>query len=392
MDSNSTGRRDSKLLAGLASVKRNSSFLKFGPKSTKSKRDSKVKSTIELQSQDDGGLQQQIKDMSDKEVDAKFEEMLTDMNLTDESKRAPLRKKPIREKRQMLSMQYSRESRLKSSANIDSPASFISELNNRDLTSKHRFELLKQLRVSLTSNTLTWMIEFGGPGLEAILDNLNTCLQSTAERKSATECVRCLRAFTNGKYGLKLVLNHESALTILARAIDVRDEVTMLETVRLMAGVCLVPPHGHSKVLEGITDFNELRQHDERFAAIVKGLNINNNINMRVACLQLTNAIISTPDDLDFRIHLRNEFWRAGIVDIIELLEKDDNEQVKVQLNILLSHRDDDADDFSQRTENIRVEFDDCTECYTYLHNSVAHTSCEVYFLSILSASYVCQG
>jgi len=45
-------------------------------------------------------------------VDAKFEEMLTDMNLTDESKRAPLRKKPIREKRQMLSMQYSRESRL----------------------------------------------------------------------------------------------------------------------------------------------------------------------------------------------------------------------------------------------------------------------------------------
>lgn len=67
----------------------------------------------------------------------------------------------------------------------------------------------------------------------------------TAERKSATECVRCLRAFTNGKYGLKLVLNHESALTILARAIDVRDEVTMLETVRLMAGVCLVPPHGY---------------------------------------------------------------------------------------------------------------------------------------------------
>lgn len=72
-------------------------------------------------------------------------------------------------------------------------------------------------------------------------------------------------------------------------------------------------------MLEGITDFNELRQHDERFAAIVKGLNINNNINMRVACLQLTNAIISTPDDLDFRIHLRNEFWRAGIVDIIEV-------------------------------------------------------------------------
>lgn len=72
-------------------------------------------------------------------------------------------------------------------------------------------------------------------------------------------------------------------------------------------------------MLEGITDFNELRQHDERFAAIVKGMNIDSNNNMRIACLQLTNAIISTPDDLDFRIHLRNEFWRAGLVDLVDV-------------------------------------------------------------------------
>ena len=72
-------------------------------------------------------------------------------------------------------------------------------------------------------------------------------------------------------------------------------------------------------MLAGITDFNELRQSDERFAAIVKGMNSEYNINMRVACLQLTNAIISTPDDLDFRIHLRNEFWRAGLIDLVEV-------------------------------------------------------------------------
>ena len=67
----------------------------------------------------------------------------------------------------------------------------------------------------------------------------------TFERKSATECVRCLKAFTNSKFGLKLVLNHETALTILAKAIDIRDDQTMLETVRLLAAVCLVPPHGY---------------------------------------------------------------------------------------------------------------------------------------------------
>lgn len=64
------------------------------------------------------------------------------------------------------------------------------------------------------------------------------------ERKGATECVRCLKAFTNSKFGLKQVLQHDTALTILAKAIDIRDEVTMLETVKLMAAVCLVPPDG----------------------------------------------------------------------------------------------------------------------------------------------------
>lgn len=72
-------------------------------------------------------------------------------------------------------------------------------------------------------------------------------------------------------------------------------------------------------MLEGITDFNEYRQNDERFSAVVAGMNMNNNMNMKIACLQLTNAIISTPDDLDFRIHLRNEFWRAGLVDLVEV-------------------------------------------------------------------------
>lgn len=34
-----------------------------------------------------------------------------------------------------------------------------------------------------------------------------------------------------------------------------------------------------------------------------------------MACVQLVNALVSTPDDLDFRLHLRNEFVREGLND-----------------------------------------------------------------------------
>lgn len=40
---------------------------------------------------------------------------------------------------------------------------------------------------------------------------------------------------------------------------------------------------------------------------------------LQAACLQLINAIVQTPDDLEFRIHLRNEFMRVGLYDILKV-------------------------------------------------------------------------
>ena len=44
-----------------------------------------------------------------------------------------------------------------------------------------------------------------------------------------------------------------------------------------------------------------------------------NNDGLRVACLQLINALMTSPDDLDFRIHLRNEFMRVGLIDVLDV-------------------------------------------------------------------------
>ena len=89
-----------------------------------------------------------------------------------------------------------------------------------------------------------------------------------------------------------------------------------------MAAVCLVPPDGHEKTLEAITIASEManagNQNAERFGPIVQGLLINNE-QLRTNCMTLINAIITSPEDLDFRIHLRNEFMRVGLVDVLEV-------------------------------------------------------------------------
>jgi len=37
----------------------------------------------------------------------------------------------------------------------------------------------------------------------------------------------------------------------------------------------------------------------------------------QVACMQFINALVTSPEELDFRIHLRNEFLRCGLKKIL---------------------------------------------------------------------------
>ena len=39
-----------------------------------------------------------------------------------------------------------------------------------------------------------------------------------------------------------------------------------------------------------------------------------------MACVQFINALVSKPDDLDFRLHLRNEFLRQGLTEVLKVL------------------------------------------------------------------------
>ena len=138
-----------------------------------------------------------------------------------------------------------------------------------------------------------------------------------------------------------------------------------------------------TQTLEAITIAGEVKQR-ERFQPIIQGLLIRNNEPLRVACLTLINALISSPDDLDFRVHLRNEFMRDGLIDVLEALENDKGEDLQTQLKVFNEHKEEDFDEFAQRFDNIRLELDDVNECFELVKNLVMDSPAEPYFLSIL--------
>jgi diaphanous 2 len=204
------------------------------------------------------------------------------------------------------------------------------------------------------------------------------------------------------------VFEHSEALTILARSIDPNLPTVMSEAAELLAAVCLVNKdgiNGHDKVLEAITVCAENENREYRFAPIIEGLKNESNVSLRVACMQLINALITNNEDFDFRLHLRNEFFRSGFVDIWDTLcpqsqqqqqnndeeiiqknsqNKTPTEKLNDMINVFNNAKDEDFEELNQRYDNMRFDLDDCSECFNLIKNSVHNTPAENHLLSIL--------
>ncbi len=86
----------------------------------------------------------------------------------------------------------------------------------------------------------------------------------------------------NNTVGLKQIFSQEDALKNIARSLEPSKPAVMLETVKVLAAVCLIPPNGHEKVLEAITKCNECNDV-ERFGPILRAIEISGNEQLRVS-------------------------------------------------------------------------------------------------------------
>uniref|UniRef100_A0AAY4DQV6 Diaphanous-related formin 3 n=1 Tax=Denticeps clupeoides TaxID=299321 RepID=A0AAY4DQV6_9TELE len=310
-----------------------------------------------------------------------------DMNLN-EDKKAPLREKDLSTKREMV-LQYIITAAktvsgllnlgsLRSSSHQISPQEFLNELKSA-VTDERLFACLDSLRVSLTSNPVSWVQSFGHEGLGLLLDTLERLLLKKHHDKLDKKCqhkvIQCLKAFMNNKYGIERILGEEKSLALLARAMEPCHPAMMTDVVKLLSAICIVGEENTlDKVLEAITTEGE-RCGESRFSPIVHGLR-DRSVQLQVACMQLINALVTSPDDLDFRLHIRNEFMRCGLKDVLPHLNAIRNDALDIQLKVFEEHKEEDMIEFCHRLEDIRGELE-----YSFMP---VDTNAEAHFLSIL--------
>uniref|UniRef100_A0A2K6NXT6 Diaphanous related formin 3 n=1 Tax=Rhinopithecus roxellana TaxID=61622 RepID=A0A2K6NXT6_RHIRO len=310
-----------------------------------------------------------------------------DMNLN-EDKKAPLREKDFSIKKEMV-MQYintaSKTGSLKRSRQI-SPQEFIHELKMGS-ADERLVTCLESLRVSLTSNPVSWVENFGHEGLGLLLDILEKLIsgkiQEKVVKKNQHKVIQCLKALMNTQYGLERIMSEERSLSLLTKAMDPRHPNMMTDVVKLLSAVCIVGEESIlEEVLEALTSAGEEKKID-RFFCIVEGLR-HNSVQLQVACMQLINALVTSPDDLDFRLHIRNEFMRCGLKEILPNLKCIKNDGLDIQLKVFDEHKEEDLIELSHRLEDIRAELDEAYDVYNMVWSTVKETRAEGYFISIL--------
>ncbi|XP_059507467.1 protein diaphanous homolog 2 isoform X1 [Stegostoma tigrinum] len=336
--------------------------------------------------------------LSEKEILDLFEKMMEDMNLN-EDRKVPLRGKDLMTKREMVVHYISATAKSITGSKVSgglrnskhestlSSQEYVHELRS-GITDDKLLNCLESLRVSLTSNPVSWVNNFGHEGLGLMLDALEKLLdkkqQEMIDKKNQHKLIQCLKAFMNNKFGLQRILGDERSLLLLARAIDPKQTNMMIEIVKILSAICIVGEENIlDKILEAITTAAE-QNNRERFAPIVEGLDNHEALQLQVACMQLINALVTSPDDLDFRIHLRNEFLRCGLKKILPVLKDKENEELDIQLKVFDENKEEDFIEVSHRLEDIRSEMDDMNEVYHLLSNMVKDTAAENYFLSML--------
>uniref|UniRef100_A0A8C6RF36 Diaphanous related formin 3 n=1 Tax=Nannospalax galili TaxID=1026970 RepID=A0A8C6RF36_NANGA len=327
------------------------------------------------------------KPLSDNEVLRLFEKMMEDMNLN-EDKKAPLREKDFSIKKEMV-MQYintaSKTGSLRSSRQI-SPQEFIHELK-MGYTDERLVTYLESLRVSLTSNPVSWVESFGHEGLGLLLDILekltNGKIQEKVVKKNQHKVIQCLKALMNTQYGLERIMSDERSLSLLAKAMDPNHPSMMTDVVKLLSAMCIVGEESILEdVLEALTSAGEERKID-RFSSIVEGLQ-HNSVQLQVSCMQFINALVTSPDDLDFRLHIRNEFMRCGLKEILPNLKHIKNDGLDIQLKVFDEHKEEDLIEFSHHLEDVKAELDEASDVYSMVWDTVKETRAEGYFVSIL--------
>ncbi|XP_037915647.1 disheveled-associated activator of morphogenesis 1 isoform X2 [Hermetia illucens] len=251
---------------------------------------------------------------------------------------------------------------------------------------------LDALKTALRTSAHSFVLRFIElQGLPALLDILQNLDIRVANSSTHTSLIGCIKALMNNSTGRAHVLAHPTSIDTIARSLAADNIKTKVAALEILGAVCLVPG-GHKKVLTAMLNFQEFAAERARFQGIINDLDrstgaYRDDVNLKTAIMSFINAVLNYgpgQENLEFRLHLRYEFLMLGIQPIIDKLRKHENETLDRHLDFFEMVRNEDEKELARKFNHEHVDSKSATTMFELLRRKLSHSPAYPHLLSLL--------
>ncbi|XP_065343760.1 disheveled-associated activator of morphogenesis 1 [Cloeon dipterum] len=336
----------------------------------------------------------------EEELNAKFAELVEELDLTAPNKAAML-SLPLEKKWQIY---CSRKKDEEGETDLNQPpehyierARALSQLTfpSDEEELRARTRQMDALRTALRTQPHSFVLKFVEQGgLEALLDFLSNLDHETAQSALHTALIGCLKALMNNSNGRAHVLAHPTGISTVARSLRCENIKTKVAALEILGAVCLVPG-GHKKALAAMANYQEYAGERTRFQGLVNDLDRSfstisqymDEVNLKTAIMSFVNAVLNYgpgQDSLEFRLHLRYELLLLGIQPAMDRLRRLENENLDRHLDFFEMVRNEDEKELARKFEQEHIDTKSATAMFDLLRRKLSHTAAYPHLLSLL--------
>lgn len=230
-------------------------------------------------------------------------------------------------------------------------------------TRKALLKNLGALRITLSTASLSWIRQFvdNSRGIVAMAGVLDRSLtqkrggaSSDVDEEIRAECVKSFRILLNTEPGFVTVLSSQMVVSKIAFCLFTTNDRLRTTVAEVLAAICVISGEtGQKMVLTAFGDFRGFYNERYRFEYLLESLTGTDPLlstmsgafsdsrnpvaafEYKTTAMSLINAIVTTPEALDVRIQLRNEFQQRGLdAQQIAKLRKDAPAALITQLDL----------------------------------------------------------
>ncbi|CAG8664853.1 10030_t:CDS:2, partial [Ambispora gerdemannii] len=252
----------------------------------------------------------------------------------------------------------------------DDPEFYVEKLTQKNISPKSLSDHLLKLRVTLSTAKLSWIKVFfelkGLVALETVLEKITINARKSAKHSDhddliQLECIRCLRVLMNTEPGFDKVLKSTSLISNIVFCLNTRNNRLRAQVADILAALCVLSLEGHKHVLGALSDFRIIYEEKEkyRFEYLISTLKGNDtedssSIEYKAACLSLVNAIVNSPEEVEQRVLLREEFERRGIDEVFATIKTSNPpDWLMTQIKVYEEEYQEDLDELSEKVQDI---------------------------------------